>query len=44
MVTDELPIVFINQIPYHTAASKKLANVPTSIWGPMSPYDEVHFK
>ena len=44
VVTDELPIVFINQIPYHTAASKKLANVPTSIWGPMSPYDEVHFK
>ena len=24
IVTDELPIVFINQVPYHTAASKKL--------------------
>ena len=23
-MTDELPIVFINQVPYHTAASKKL--------------------
>ena len=44
IVTDELPIVFINQVPYHTAASKKLANVPTTIWGPLSPYDEVYFK
>jgi peptide/nickel transport system substrate-binding protein len=44
IVTDELPIVFINQVPYHTAASKKLANVPVTIWGPMSPYDEVYFK
>ncbi len=44
IVTDELPIVFINNVPYHTASSKKLANVPTSIWGPASPYDEVYFK
>jgi peptide/nickel transport system substrate-binding protein len=44
IVTDELPIVFINQVPYHTASSKKLLNVPASIWGPMSPYDEVSFK
>jgi peptide/nickel transport system substrate-binding protein len=44
IVTDELPIVFINQVPYHTAVSKKVANVPASIWGPMSPYDEVYFK
>jgi peptide/nickel transport system substrate-binding protein len=44
IVTDELPIVFINQVPYHTASSKKLANVPNTIWGPLSPYDEVYFK
>jgi peptide/nickel transport system substrate-binding protein len=31
-------------IPYHTAASKKLGNVPLSIWGPLSPYDEVYLK
>ena len=41
IVTDELPIYFINVIPYHTAASKKVGNVPTTIWGPMSPNDEV---
>jgi len=44
IVTDELPIQFINVIPYHTAASKKVGNVPASIWGPMSPYDEVYLK
>lgn len=44
IVTDELPIHFINQVPYHTAASKKVGNVPTSIWGPLAPYDEVYLK
>ena len=44
IVTDELPIDFINVIPYHTAASKKLGNVPTTIWGVMSPLDEVYYK
>ena len=44
IVTDELPILFINQVPYHTATSKKLGNVSTSIWGPHAPYDEVFFK
>lgn len=44
IITEELPINFINVIPYHTAASKKIGNVPVSIWGPMSPYDEVYFR
>jgi peptide/nickel transport system substrate-binding protein len=44
IVTDELPIDFINVVPYHTAASKKLGNVPMTIWGPMSPYDEVYMR
>jgi peptide/nickel transport system substrate-binding protein len=44
IVTDELPIDFINVVPYHTAASKKVGNLPTTIWGPMSPFDEVYLK
>ena len=44
IVTDELPIDFINLIPYHTATAKKVANVPVTIWGPLSPYDEVHLR
>jgi peptide/nickel transport system substrate-binding protein len=44
IVTDELPIEFINQVPYHTITSKKVGNVPTTIWGPLSPLDEVYIK
>lgn len=44
IVTDELPILFINKLPYHTATTKRVGNVPTTIWGPASPYDEVYFK
>lgn len=41
IVTDEVPIVFINQVPYHSVSSKKVGNVPVGIWGPLSPFDEV---
>jgi peptide/nickel transport system substrate-binding protein len=44
IVTDELPVIFINVVPYHTVANKKVSNVPMTIWGPMSPYDEVFLK
>ncbi len=44
IVTDELPIHFINGTPYHTVSNKKVLNVPTTIWGPVSPFDEVSFK
>ena len=44
IVTDELPIDFINVVPFHTATAKKVMNVPTTIWGPLSPLDEVWLK
>jgi peptide/nickel transport system substrate-binding protein len=44
IVTDELPIIFINLSPYHTATNKKVGNVPTTVWGPASPYDDVYMK
>ncbi|MCC6250392.1 MAG: ABC transporter substrate-binding protein [Rubrivivax sp.] len=44
IVTEDLPVHFVNVVPYHTLASKKLGNLPLTIWGPMSPYDEVYFK
>lgn len=42
IIVDEVPITFINTLPYHTAYSKKIGNAPTSIWGPMAPLDEVY--
>ncbi|HEY4065570.1 MAG TPA: ABC transporter substrate-binding protein [Burkholderiaceae bacterium] len=44
IVTDELPVYFINQVGYQTIASKRVGNVPSSIWGTMSPFDEVYLK
>jgi peptide/nickel transport system substrate-binding protein len=44
IVTDDLPIDYINVVPYHTVASKKVGNLPTTIWGPMSPMDEVYLR
>ncbi|MDB5998437.1 MAG: extracellular solute-binding protein family 5 [Rhizobacter sp.] len=44
IVTDELPIEFINLVPYHTLTRVNVANVPTTIWGPISPYDTMYFK
>ncbi|MEO9148939.1 MAG: ABC transporter substrate-binding protein [Burkholderiaceae bacterium] len=44
IVTDELPILYINLTPYHTATLNKVGNVPMTIWGPLSPYDEVYLK
>ena len=42
IIVDEVPITFINTLPYHTAYSKKVGNAPVSIWGPMAPLDEVY--
>ncbi|MFT4267262.1 MAG: ABC transporter substrate-binding protein [Xenophilus sp.] len=44
IVTDEVPIVFINLTPYYTVASKQLGNLPTTIWGAASPMDDVYLK
>lgn len=44
IVTDELPNVFINIIPYHTVVRKNVVNVPTTVLGPLSPYDEIYLQ
>nr|WP_256977864.1 ABC transporter substrate-binding protein [Bordetella genomosp. 10] len=41
IVTGDLPILFLSNVPYRTVTSKRVQNVPTSIWGPLSPLDEV---
>ena len=44
IVTDELPVYFIDQVGYHTISQKKVGNVPSTIWGTASPFDEVYLK
>ena len=41
IVVSDAPIYFINAVPYYNAFSKGLSNLPTTIWGMMSPLDEL---
>lgn len=44
IVTEELPVVWLNTIGFHTIYNRNLANAPVSIWGIHSPLDELHWK
>lgn len=41
LIVDDVPLAFINELPYHTVYNKKVGNAPVSIWGPMAPMDTV---
>lgn len=43
IVATDVPIYFINEVPYRNIFSKGLAGLPTNIWGAMSPLDELHW-
>lgn len=43
IVVSDVPVYFINATPYYNAFSKGLAGLPTSIWGMMSPLDEMYW-
>ena len=44
IVTDEVPIRFLDLVPYYTLTQNNVGNVPTTIWGAVSPLDEVYLK
>lgn len=44
IVTEDLPILWINVVPFHTVYHSGLANPPVSIWGMHSPLDELYWK
>ncbi|WP_339635406.1 ABC transporter substrate-binding protein [uncultured Sneathiella sp.] len=44
IIVDDAPLVYINVLPYHTAYNKQIGNPPLTIWGAMSPLDEVYIK
>ena len=43
IVTEDLPILWINVVPFHTIYHTGLANPPVSIWGMLSPLDEIYW-
>ena len=44
ILSKDVPIYYINATPYRTAYNERVGNVPESIWGTMSPMDEVFIK
>lgn len=44
IIAEEVPIVYTLETPYHTLAAPTVGNVPQSIWGVLSPFDEVYIK
>ncbi|MBN2442173.1 MAG: ABC transporter substrate-binding protein [Spirochaetales bacterium] len=44
ILTDEVPIIWINVLPFHTIYHKGLKILPTSIWGVLSPMDNIYWK
>ncbi|MCP4751901.1 MAG: ABC transporter substrate-binding protein [Proteobacteria bacterium] len=44
IVTDELPVVWINVLSYRSVYNNRLGHPPLSIWGALSPLDEVYWK
>ena len=43
IVVADAPIYFINATPYYNAFTKGLSGLPTTIWGMMSPLDEMYW-
>jgi peptide/nickel transport system substrate-binding protein len=41
IVVHDAPIVYVNVSPFHAAYDKRLTNLPLSIWGSLSPLDEL---
>ena len=44
IVAGDLPVYWINSLPYHTGYNEGIGNPPTSIWGPMHPLDKVFWE
>ena len=44
LVAEDLPVYWINVVPYHTVYHNGLGNVPMSIWGTMAPMDAVYWE
>ncbi len=44
ITSQDLPVYWLNTLPYHTIHSKKVGNPPIGIWGSSSPMDKVYLK
>jgi ABC-type dipeptide transport system, periplasmic component len=43
IIAKDLPILYVGTVPYQTIHDRRIVNVPTNIWGFMSPLDTVYW-
>jgi len=43
IVTQELPVAWTFEVPFHTLYHRDLENPPLTVWGAMAPFDEVYW-
>ena len=44
IVVNEVPIYWVNAVPYLHIYKKNIKNLNQSIWGPIDPMDEVYWE
>lgn len=44
LVVQDLPVLYLNVTAFRTVYNQNVANIPTNIWGLMSPMDTVYWK
>lgn len=44
IVTNDAPIIYLDETPFYTLVTRNIGNPPTGIWGPLSPMDNVYLK
>lgn len=44
IIVDEVPLAFINVLPYHNVYDRNLRSIPLNIWGGVSPMDETYWE
>ena len=44
IVVEDAPIAYLDTVPYTTVYHKGLGSIPTTIWGAMSPLDELYWE
>ena len=44
IVVDDAPVMFLDEVPYRSVFRKGQAALPETIWGPLSPLDELYWE
>lgn len=43
VITDEVPMHYLHEVPFHTVQRDELQDLPVGIWGAMAPFDRAYW-